>query len=79
MTPQLWMWIGFGAFVLGMLALDLGVFQRKSHHVGMKKALTWSGVWIALNPLLNAGATSLEIGVLSLAKSGERRRHPMLK
>ena len=73
------MWIGFGVFVLAMLALDLGVFHRKWHHVGVKEALTWSGVWIALNPLLNAGTTFLEIGVLSLAKSGERRRHAMLK
>ncbi|MSU58469.1 MAG: TerC family protein [Pedosphaera sp.] len=55
MTPQLWMWIGFGAFVLAMLALDLGVFHRQSHTVGMKEALTWSGVWIALALLFNAG------------------------
>ena len=38
-----------------MLALDLGVFHRKSHTVGMKEALTWSGVWIALALLFNAG------------------------
>ena len=55
MTPQLWIWIGFGVFVLAMLALDLGVFHRKSHNVGMKEALTWSGVWIALALLFNAG------------------------
>jgi tellurite resistance protein TerC len=55
MTPQLWLWIGFGVFVLAMLALDLGVFHRKSHTVGMKEALTWSGVWIALALLFNAG------------------------
>ena len=55
MTPQLWLWIGFGIFVLAMLALDLGVFHRKSHTVGMKEALTWSGVWIALALLFNAG------------------------
>ena len=55
MTPQLWIWIGFGAFVLAMLALDLGVFHRKSHTVGLKEALTWSGVWIALALLFNAG------------------------
>ena len=30
MTPQLWIWIGFGAFVLAMLALDLGVSQRQA-------------------------------------------------
>ena len=55
MSEQLLIWIGFGAFVLAMLALDLGVFHRKSHTVGMKEALTWSGVWIALALLFNAG------------------------
>ena len=55
MTTQLWLWIGFGVFVLAMLALDLGVFHRKSHTVSMREALTWSGVWIALALLFNAG------------------------
>ncbi len=54
-TEQLLIWIGFSVFVLAMLALDLGVFHRKSHAVGMKEALTWSGVWIALALLFNAG------------------------
>ncbi len=44
----IWMWIGFNAFVLAMLALDLGVFHRKAHDVSVREALTWSGVWIAL-------------------------------
>jgi tellurite resistance protein TerC len=47
------MWIGFGAFVLAMLALDLGVFHRRSHTVGMREALAWSGAWIALALLFN--------------------------
>ncbi len=55
MTPQIWIWIGFGVFVASMLALDLGVFHRRSHQVGMKEALTWSGVWIALALLFGAG------------------------
>jgi len=55
MTDQLLIWIGFGVFVLAMLALDLGVFHRKTHTVGMKEALTWSGVWIALALIFNAG------------------------
>ena len=71
------MWIGFGVFVLAMLALDLGVFRRKSHAVGMKEALTWSGVRIASALRFNASATFPGTGVLSLAKSGERRRHAM--
>jgi tellurite resistance protein TerC len=31
-----------------MLALDLGVFQRKAHAVGIREAAIWSAVWIAL-------------------------------
>jgi tellurite resistance protein TerC len=55
MTQQLWLWIGFSVFVLAMLALDLGVFHRKSHTVSMKEALTWSGVWMTLALLFGAG------------------------
>ncbi|MBM4130683.1 TerC family protein [bacterium] len=43
-----WMWTGFIAFVLLLLALDLGVFHRKSHVIGVREALGWSAVWIAL-------------------------------
>ena len=46
---QIWLWVGFNLFVLTMLALDLGVFHRKSHAVSTKEALTWSVVWIALS------------------------------
>jgi tellurite resistance protein TerC len=41
-------WSAFGAIVLAMLALDLGVFHRKDHVIGAKEALAWSAVWIAL-------------------------------
>jgi tellurite resistance protein TerC len=54
MTASVTLWIGFTLFVLVMLALDLGVFHRKSHVVRMKEALTWSVVWIALSLLFNA-------------------------
>ncbi len=47
-SGMIWAWLIFIAFVLGMLALDLGVFHRKSHIVGFKEALGWSGVWITL-------------------------------
>lgn len=45
---MIWIWVGFIAFVLFMLALDLGVFHRKSHVVNTKEALSWSAVWILL-------------------------------
>jgi tellurite resistance protein TerC len=48
------LWIGFNLFVIVMLALDLGVFHRKSHVVGMKEALAWSGVWILMALIFNA-------------------------
>ena len=47
------LWTTFNIFVLIMLALDLGVFHRKSHEVGAKEALTWTGVWITLAILSN--------------------------
>jgi len=43
----------FNAFVLLMLVLDLGVFQRKAHFPYMKEALTWSVVWIILSLLFD--------------------------
>jgi tellurite resistance protein TerC len=50
-SPQLW--AIFSIFVLGMLALDLGVFNRKAHEVHFKEALTWSCVWVALSLAFN--------------------------
>ncbi len=52
---SLWVWGGFLAFVLLMLALDLGVFHRHAHRVRIREALVWSGVWIGLALLFNAG------------------------
>jgi tellurite resistance protein TerC len=48
MPGTVWKWVFFNLFVLLMLAIDLGVFHRKSHTVKLKEALAWSGVWIAL-------------------------------
>jgi len=52
-TPLLW--IGFTAFVLAMLVLDLGVFHRKVHDIRMREALIWTGVWIGMALLFNLG------------------------
>jgi tellurite resistance protein TerC len=54
-TESIWLWVGFNVFVLGMLALDLGVFHRKSHVVSVKEATVWSAVWISLALTFNAG------------------------
>lgn len=50
-----WLYAGFTALVLGLLALDLGVFHREAHEVRFKEALTWSAVWIGLALLFGAG------------------------
>lgn len=53
MTHELLLWILFNIFILLMLALDLGVFQRKTHIISVKEALIWSAVWIILSLLFN--------------------------
>lgn len=45
---QVLLWVVFSVGVLGLLALDLGVFHRKSHVVKIREALLWSAVWISL-------------------------------
>ena len=47
--PTNWIfWVLFNLFVLAMLALDLGVFQRHEHIVGFREAIGWTMVWISL-------------------------------
>lgn len=50
-TPGLW--IGFTIFVIVVLLVDLGLFHRKAHDVGIKEALAWTCVWISLALLFN--------------------------
>ena len=55
MTAQLMPWVLFTLFIIVMLAIDLGVFNRKAHEVSVKEALAWSGVWVTLALLFNVG------------------------
>jgi len=51
---EYWWFYGlFTLFVLGMLALDLGVFHRSAHEVSIREALTWSVVWVSLALVFN--------------------------
>ncbi len=50
----IWLWVAFNVFVLGMLALDLGVFHRNAHVVSIREASIWSVVWITLAMAFNA-------------------------
>lgn len=42
-------WTGFIVVVLALLAIDLGLFHRKAHSVGVREALNWSVVWVTLS------------------------------
>jgi len=48
MDSQLFLWVIFNIFVLGILALDLLVLHRKAHTVSLREALVWSCVWVSL-------------------------------
>jgi len=50
-----WLYAVFTAFVLLLLALDLGVFHREAHEVTFREATTWSLVWVALALVFNYG------------------------
>jgi len=52
-SHELLLWVVFGAVILILFALDLGVFHRKSHQVGIKEALIWSGIWLAVAIIFN--------------------------
>ena len=52
---NIWFWVGFVAFVLAMLALDLGVFHKEAHAVKPKEAGIWVAVWVTLALLFAAG------------------------
>ena len=46
--PVLLFWVLFNLFVLAVLALDLGMLNRRPHRVTFREALAWSAMWIAL-------------------------------
>lgn len=48
MEESIVFWIGFVAFVLLMMALDLGIFHKKIHKVPVREAVIWTFVWVAL-------------------------------
>jgi len=54
MSYEVILWLSFNVFILLMLALDLGVIQRKTHVISVKEALLWSAVWIVLAFCFNA-------------------------
>ena len=55
LDPTILLGAGFAAFIVGGLALDLGVFHRKAHVVGAREALSWTVVWVTLAIIFGLG------------------------
>lgn len=49
------LWGGFFAGLAALLFIDLFVVHRKSHIVGVREALGWTGIWIAIALLFGLG------------------------
>jgi len=49
------LFVSLTVFILLMLALDLGVFNRTPHRVTMKEAGIWTSVWVSLAMIFNLG------------------------
>jgi tellurite resistance protein TerC len=49
------LWIAFVVFVIGMLALDMLVLQKKEHEISIREALLWTLFWIAISLIFNVG------------------------
>jgi tellurite resistance protein TerC len=54
--------ISFALVILGLLAVDLYVFNKEAHKVSTKEALNWSIVWIGLG-LIFGGYIYLDFGI----------------
>jgi len=57
-------WAGFCALLVGLLALDLGVFHRRARPIGSRESAIWSAVWIGL---------AVAFGLFLFARFGEVR------
>ena len=58
-TPW-WAWLGFHLLIFALLALDLGVLNRKAHAPSVREAAAWSAVWILLALAFNAVILKVE-------------------
>jgi tellurite resistance protein TerC len=55
MSANLLLWIGFAVLITIMFILDLGIFNRRSHEISFREALTWTLVWVGLAVAFNVG------------------------
>ncbi|MBX5477494.1 TerC family protein [Pyrinomonas methylaliphatogenes] len=55
MEHSIWAWGGFTLFILLLLAVDLGLLNRRSRVISSRQAITWSIIWISLALIFAAG------------------------
>ena len=51
----IWLWVGFIVLIVFLLALDLGVLNRKAHVPSFRESLAWSMLWITVALAFNVG------------------------
>jgi tellurite resistance protein TerC len=66
MDSQVFLWVVFNVFVLGILAVDLLVLHRKAHTVSLREALAWSCVWVSLALAFGVGIYVIQGGEKAL-------------
>jgi tellurite resistance protein TerC len=55
LANSIWFWVGFNAFILAMLALDLGLLGKKAHVISFKEAVIRSAIWFGMAMAFAAG------------------------
>lgn len=60
-SHSIWLWVGFGALILTMLSLDLGLFHRKAHTIKYQESIIWSAVWVTV-AMIFAGVVFWHLG-----------------
>lgn len=48
MADSIWFWLGFNAFILAMLALDLGLLGKNAHTIHFREAVIRSAIWFGM-------------------------------
>lgn len=55
MEYSLTLWTFFNVFIVAMLILDLAIFHKEDEEESIKKALIWTGIWIAMALVFGIG------------------------
>lgn len=55
MSGQVILWVIFAVLIVAMMALDLGVINRRSHEITLREALRECALWVGLAMLFNLG------------------------